>query len=119
MPFKKIQGEKELSFNNIQDANAAVNIVSNFTDPTAVVIKHAVPCGAATSDVITEAFIKALQADSLSAFGGIIGLNRKLEKDLAEEIIKSFYEVVAAPEFSPESLEVLQKKNNLKDGLIM
>ncbi len=114
VPFTKIQGEKELSFNNIQDANAAVNIMKSLNDPSVIIIKHAVPCGAAYSKDVSDAYRKALSSDPMSAFGGIVGLNRRLEKNLAEEIIKTFYEVVAAPDFSDESLEVLKRKQNLR-----
>ncbi|MFH1415847.1 MAG: bifunctional phosphoribosylaminoimidazolecarboxamide formyltransferase/IMP cyclohydrolase [Elusimicrobiota bacterium] len=114
VPFRMIQGEKELSFNNIQDSNAAMKIVKDFEEPAVVIIKHAVPCGAAVSKDIVTAYKKALESDPMSAFGGIVGLNRKLEKDLAEELTKNFYEVIIAPGFSGESLEVLKAKPNLR-----
>ncbi len=114
VPFKKIQGEKELSFNNIQDANAAINIVKSFSAPAAVIIKHLVPCGAASKDDILDSYINALKSDPMSAFGGIIGLNEKLEKNVAREIIKSFFEVIVAPDFSKDSLKILSGKPNLR-----
>jgi phosphoribosylaminoimidazolecarboxamide formyltransferase/IMP cyclohydrolase len=114
LPFEKIQGEKELSFNNLQDLNGAVNIVKSFNEPAVAIIKHAVPCGAASCSNFYDSYMKALESDSLSAFGGIVGLNGRLEKDVAEEIVKHFYEVVVAPEFSAESLEVLAQKKNLR-----
>lgn len=114
VPFKKIRGIRELSFNNIQDINAAVNIVRSFDEPAAVIIKHSVPCGAASSSTVLDAYRRALESDSMSAFGGIIGLNRKLEKNLAEEIIKNFFEVIAAPDFSKDGLEILSQKKKLR-----
>ncbi len=114
VPFKKIQGEKELSFNNIQDANAAINIVKSFSSPAAVIIKHLVPCGAASKDDILDSYINALKSDPMSAFGGIIGLNEKLEENVAREIIKSFFEVIVAPDFSKDSLKILSGKPNLR-----
>lgn len=114
VPFKKIQGEKELSFNNIQDANAAINIVKSFSAPAAVIIKHLVPCGAASKDDVFDSYINALKSDPMSAFGGIIGLNEKLEENVAREIIKSFFEVVVAPDFSKDGLKILSGKPNLR-----
>ncbi|MBN2407107.1 MAG: bifunctional phosphoribosylaminoimidazolecarboxamide formyltransferase/IMP cyclohydrolase [Elusimicrobia bacterium] len=114
IPFEKIRGEKELSFNNIQDTNAAVNIVREFSGPAAVIIKHIVPCGAALSGDIGGAYSKALQSDPMSAFGGIVGLNREVDAQLAGEIVKNFYEVVAAPGYSEEALAVFGGKPNLR-----
>jgi phosphoribosylaminoimidazolecarboxamide formyltransferase/IMP cyclohydrolase len=114
LPFEKIQGEKELSFNNFLDINSAFNIIKNFDRPAAVIIKHTVPCGAACSGDIRTAFVKALESDPMSAFGGIIGINRTLEAELTEEIIKTFFEVVIAPGFGKKGLEILSRKPNLR-----
>ncbi|MEA3506053.1 MAG: bifunctional phosphoribosylaminoimidazolecarboxamide formyltransferase/IMP cyclohydrolase [Elusimicrobiota bacterium] len=115
IPFKKLAGEKELSFNNIYDLNAAVNIVKSFENrPCAAVIKHAVPCGAAVAGNIEKAYIRALEADSMSAFGGIVGLNRPPTPDTAEKITEHFFEVVTAPGFSGEVLDILKRKKNLR-----
>lgn len=110
---KQHQG-KELSYNNILDAEAAINCVSEFTMPACVIVKHANPCGAATATTIDEAYGKAYQADPLSAFGGIVALNRPCTKEIAEAISQIFMEVVIAPEFTPEALTVFAAKPNLR-----
>lgn len=111
---KKLQG-KELSYNNILDSNSALEIVKEFEEPTAVVMKHNNPCGVATRKTIEEAYEIAFeQGDPQAAFGGIIALNRKVSKELAEKIVSSFLEVVIAPGFSDESLEILKKKKRLR-----
>ena len=112
---KQLQG-KELSFNNIMDLNAALEIVKEFDDPAAVVIKHTNPCGAATSLDLKQAYIKALESDRLSAFGSIIGVNRIVDKELAEIFMREagFIECVIAPEFSDEAKDVLSQKKNLR-----
>lgn len=105
---------KELSYNNILDAEAALNCVSEFTVPACVIVKHANPCGAATASSIDEAYGKAYQADPLSAFGGIVALNRPCTKDIADAITQIFMEVVIAPAFTPEALAVFAAKPNLR-----
>jgi phosphoribosylaminoimidazolecarboxamide formyltransferase/IMP cyclohydrolase len=105
---------KELSFNNIFDMDAALNIVKVFDEPAAVIIKHANPCGVAISDDITDAYIKAYEADSLSAFGGICALNRKCTTGIAEKIDKMFMEVIIAPDYEEEALNILTKKKNIR-----
>ena len=110
---KVLQG-KQLSYNNIMDADAALNVVRDFTEPACVVIKHANPCGASTDKDITKAFKQAYNADSLSAFGGVIALNRECNKEIAEEISKVFAEIVISTKFSSEALEILAKKKNLR-----
>ncbi len=115
IPFEKLAGEKELSFNNIYDLNAAVNIVKNFSGvPAVAIIKHAVPCGAALAEDIETAYSKALRSDSMSAFGGIAGLNRPPTVKTAQMITEHFFEVVAAPDFSKEVLAILKSKKNLR-----
>jgi len=110
---KQLQG-KELSYNNIMDADAALSLVREFSDPTAAFIKHANPCGIATSKNINDAFINAYEGDSKSAFGGIIALNRPCTNDLAETITGQFFEVVIAPSFEAKALEVFKAKPNLR-----
>jgi phosphoribosylaminoimidazolecarboxamide formyltransferase/IMP cyclohydrolase len=105
---------KPLSYNNILDAEAALNCVSEFELPACVIVKHANPCGAATATSIDEAYGKAYQADPLSAFGGIVALNRPCTKEIAEAITQIFMEVVIAPEFSAEALAVFASKPNLR-----
>ncbi len=105
---------KELSFNNIYDMDAALTIVKAFDDPAAVVIKHANPCGVAVSADITGAYVKAYEADPLSAFGGICALNRKCTKGIADKVEKMFMEVIIAPDFEAEALDTLKKKKNIR-----
>jgi len=109
----QIQG-KELSYNNINDADAALQLVSEFADPAAVIIKHANPCGVAIGDNLADAYKKALATDPVSAFGGIISLNRKLEADMASEIAKMFVEAIIAPDASDKAKEILSAKKNLR-----
>ena len=111
--FIQLQG-KELSYNNLLDIESAINIVSEFNIPGAVVIKHTNPCGAAISDTLLEAYIKAHDADPTSAFGSIVGLNRDVDKKVAEELSKTFIEVVVATNFDDEALVILGKKKNLR-----
>lgn len=105
---------KELSFNNILDADAALNLISEFEEPAAAVIKHTNPCGVATDKNINDAFKNAYQADAMSAFGGVIILNRPCTKEIAESINKVFAELVIAPEFNKGALEILKQKKNIR-----
>ncbi len=107
-------GGKELSFNNIIDLDAAVNIVEEFEEPVAVVIKHTNPCGVATGEVLLEAYKKARQCDPVSAFGSIVGFNRKVDSKTAEEIVKAFVEAVIAPDFEDEAVKVLKVKKDIR-----
>ena len=91
-----LQG-KELSFTNLLDLDAAARIVLEFDEPAAAVIKHTNPCGAATGTAIAEAYVRARDADSLAAFGGIVGLNRSIDEDTARAIVSTFIEAVIAP----------------------
>lgn len=109
----QLQG-KELSYNNWLDTDSALRISQEFSVPTAVIIKHTNPCGVANGTSIEEAFSKAYQADPVSAFGGILAINGKVEGNLASEIVKTFWEVILAPEFSQEAQEILAKKGNLR-----
>lgn len=110
---QKLQG-KDLSYNNFNDADAALAIVCEFSNPSCVIVKHANPCGVASSDNILQSYKKAFESDCKSAFGGIVALNRKVDVDLAEEISKIFFEVIIAPEFSDLAIETLSKKKNLR-----
>lgn len=105
---------KPLSYNNILDTEAAWNCVSEFDLPACVIVKHANPCGAASAATIDEAYGKAYQADPISAFGGIVALNRPCTKEIAEAITQIFIEVVIAPEYAPEALEFFKTKPNLR-----
>ncbi len=106
---------KALSYNNIADLDAAVSIAAEFTEATAVIIKHANPCGAAVSEEgLIRAYEKAYSTDSKSAFGGIICLNRDVSVEVAEKISEIFVEAVIAPSFAPEALEILTKKKNIR-----
>ncbi|HDQ26347.1 MAG TPA: bifunctional phosphoribosylaminoimidazolecarboxamide formyltransferase/IMP cyclohydrolase [bacterium] len=105
---------KELSFNNIYDIDAALLIVKAFDAPAAVIIKHANPCGAALGKDITEAYVRAFEADPLSAFGGICALNRECTVEIAQRIDKMFMEVITAPGYSEEALNILKNKKNIR-----
>ncbi|MFT4967396.1 MAG: phosphoribosylaminoimidazolecarboxamide formyltransferase/IMP cyclohydrolase [Candidatus Deianiraeaceae bacterium] len=113
MNFKQLNG-KELSYNNINDANSAFNISCFFEEPTSVIVKHATPCGIATANTIEQAYTDALNADKTSAFGGIVAINREISTSVAEEISKHFFEVIIAPSFAEDALSILQKKKNLR-----
>ena len=105
---------KELSYNNINDTNGALDLLREFTEPTIVAVKHANPCGVATAKTISEAFFKANAADPTSIFGGIIASNRTIDKDTAEQISKIFIEIVVAPDFTEEALAILEQKANIR-----
>ena len=105
---------KELSFNNIADADAAWSAASDFEEPAVAVIKHMNPCGLADHEDLTEAYKRALAGDPVSAFGGIVACNRKVDLATAEEISKVFYEIVIAPSFEEEALALLKKRKNLR-----
>ncbi|RMH79920.1 MAG: bifunctional phosphoribosylaminoimidazolecarboxamide formyltransferase/IMP cyclohydrolase PurH [Acidobacteria bacterium] len=110
---KVLQG-KEMSYNNYLDADCAFRLVSEFSKPACVIVKHTNPCGVALDKDHTQAFEKAFSSDPESAFGGIVALNYRVEKELAERLKEVFLEVVVAPDFSEEALEVLAKKKNLR-----
>lgn len=113
LPFMQLQG-KELSFNNILDAYGAWQAVLEFKDPAAVIFKHITPCGMGTGADIAEAFERAWSTDPLSAFGGIIAVNRRLDGRIAEFLAKKFVEVICAPDYDARALEVFAKKTNLR-----
>ena len=110
---KQLNG-KEMSYNNIQDANAALNIVREFKEPFAVGLKHMNPCGAAIGTDIKDAWVKAYEADTVSIFGGIVAVNREITKEVAELMKPIFLEIIMAPSFSEEALEILCTKKNLR-----
>ncbi|MEE8393472.1 MAG: bifunctional phosphoribosylaminoimidazolecarboxamide formyltransferase/IMP cyclohydrolase [Rhodospirillales bacterium] len=110
---EQLQG-KELSFNNLNDTDAAYELVAEFDGPACAIIKHANPCGVALGQTLKEAYLKALASDPLSAFGGIIALNRTLDAESAGEIVKLFAEVVIAPGIDGEARAVLGAKKNLR-----
>ncbi|PYS45903.1 MAG: bifunctional phosphoribosylaminoimidazolecarboxamide formyltransferase/inosine monophosphate cyclohydrolase [Acidobacteria bacterium] len=110
---KQLQG-KELSYNNIVDLEAARELVSEFDKPACAIIKHTNPCGAAVGNDLREAYLKAYQADSLSAFGSIIGFNRNVDGATAEEAVKLFVEAIIAPDFNADAIKILSTKTHLR-----
>ncbi|SEH12611.1 phosphoribosylaminoimidazolecarboxamide formyltransferase / IMP cyclohydrolase [Natronorubrum sediminis] len=108
------EGAKALSYNNYNDADGALNLIKEFDEPAAAVIKHTNPAGCATADNLAEAYEKALSTDPMSAFGGIVALNRECDAKTAELVIDSFKEVVVAPGYTDDALEVLFEKDNLR-----
>ena len=105
---------KELSYNNILDTDAALQLTMEFDHPACVIIKHTNPCGAALGVSIAQAHRQAMLTDPLSAFGGIVGFNREVDKEAAQEVAKVFTEVVIAPSYSEDALEILNGKKNLR-----
>ena len=105
---------KELSYNNINDANAALQIVREFDEPAVVAVKHMNPCGVGIGETIYEAYLKAYQADPTSIFGGIVAANRTIDEQTAAKLHEIFLEIVLAPDFTPEALSILKKKKNIR-----
>lgn len=105
---------KELSYNNINDANGALELLKEFDEPTVVAVKHANPCGVASAQTIYEAYAGAYQADPVSIFGGIIAANREIDAQTAEEINKIFVEIVIAPSYTKEAVDILTSKKNIR-----
>ena len=110
---KQLHG-KELSYNNINDGNAALSIVKEFDQPAVVAVKHTNPCGVGIGETIYDAFRKAYESDPVSIFGGIIAANRPIDKQTALELKEIFLEIIMAPSFTDEALEVLKEKKNLR-----
>jgi phosphoribosylaminoimidazolecarboxamide formyltransferase/IMP cyclohydrolase len=105
---------KELSFNNINDTNGALELLKEFTEPTVVACKHGNPCGVGSSDTILDAWVKAFAADKVSIYGGIVVVNREVTLALAEEMKNVFLEVIVAPSYEKAALELLQTKKNVR-----
>lgn len=105
---------KELSYNNINDTNGAIELLKEFDEPTIVAVKHANPCGVGSGTTIYEAYMKAYEADPVSIFGGIVASNREIDADVAKEMNKIFLEIVIAPSFSQQALEILKQKKNIR-----
>ena len=105
---------RELSYNNLMDADAAWRTVSDFAEPAVAVIKHANACGLSSHDDLAQAYLQAYEGDTVSAFGGIVGFNRPVTPAAAEAMNPVFYEVVVAPDYAPEALQILQRKRNLR-----
>ena len=111
--FETLNG-KELSYNNFKDVDIAWKCANEFDEPACCALKHNTPCGVATGESAYEAYMKAYEVDTTSIFGGIIGFNRKVDKATAEEMVKIFLEVIAAPDYDDDALEVLKTKKNLR-----
>ena len=114
---EQLQG-KELSYNNLVDLDACWVLAEEFDEPAVAIIKHTNPCGAATGGSVLEAYEKALAADPVSAFGGVIGINREVDSAAATQIAKLFVEAIAAPGFTAEALEIFAAKKNLRLVLV-
>jgi phosphoribosylaminoimidazolecarboxamide formyltransferase / IMP cyclohydrolase len=110
---KQLHG-KELSYNNINDAEAAIQIVKEFTEPAAVAVKHMNPCGVGIGNSVFDAFSKAFAADPVSIFGGIVALNREVDAETARKLHEIFLEIIIAPSFSDAALDILTGKKNLR-----
>ena len=123
--YKNLIQGKNLSFNNIKDIESSLNCIRDFSKPTSVIIKHTSPCGVASNKNLYKAIFDSIKADSISAFGGIVAINRTLDQKSAKLLIKNFFEIILAPNFTKESLKILKTKKNLtliktnsiKDGL--
>lgn len=111
--MKQLHG-KALSYNNLVDMESAWNMVWEFEEPAVCIIKHTNPCGAARANTISEAYRKAFAADDVSAFGGIVSLNREVDEATAEQMSKVFLEVIMAPAFSQKALDILTAKKNIR-----
>ena len=109
----QIQG-KELSYNNIQDGAAALNLIKEFDAPTCVALKHMNPCGVGTADTLLEAWQKAYEADPTSIFGGIVAFNRTVDAEIARQCVDIFLEIILAPKFTEEALTIFATKKNLR-----
>ena len=105
---------KELSYNNINDANGALDLLKEFDEPTVVAVKHANPCGVGSAEDIYSAYMRAYEADPVSIFGGIVAANREIDEKTAEEINKIFIEIIIAPAFTEAALNVLKQKKNIR-----
>ncbi|HEY5575224.1 MAG TPA: bifunctional phosphoribosylaminoimidazolecarboxamide formyltransferase/IMP cyclohydrolase, partial [Clostridiaceae bacterium] len=111
--FQQLNG-KELSYNNLKDMDIALKVVAEFEEIACCALKHNTPCGAAIAETVYDAYMKTFECDETSIFGGIVAFNRKVDKKTAEEMVKIFLEIVTAPEFDEDALEVLKTKKNLR-----
>ncbi|MBE6066894.1 MAG: bifunctional phosphoribosylaminoimidazolecarboxamide formyltransferase/IMP cyclohydrolase [Clostridium lundense] len=111
--FMQLNG-KELSYNNLKDMDVAWKVACEFDETVCCALKHNTPCGVALGNTVKEAYLKAYECDDVSIFGGIVAFNKKVDKETAEELEKIFLEIVIAPDFDEEALEVLTKKKNLR-----
>ncbi len=111
--FCKLNG-KELSYNNIKDMDIAWKVVSEFEETVCCAVKHNTPCGVAIGESVYDSYIKAYECDKISIFGGVVAFNKKIDKKTAEELQKIFLEIVIAPEFDEDALEILSSKKNLR-----
>ncbi|MDO5577394.1 MAG: bifunctional phosphoribosylaminoimidazolecarboxamide formyltransferase/IMP cyclohydrolase, partial [Fibrobacter sp.] len=109
--FEKLNG-KEISYNNLLDIDAAINLINEFEEPTFAILKHNNACGVASRGTLLEAWCDALAGDPVSAFGGVLICNREVDKDTAEKINTLFFEVIIAPKYAPQALEILKSKKN-------
>ncbi len=110
---EQLQG-KELSYNNLVDLDAAWELIGEFDEPAAAIIKHTNPCGCAEQPTLAESYRKAVEADPVSAFGGVVAFNRTVDGETAAEVTKIFTEAIAAPDYTPEALAILASKKNLR-----
>jgi len=108
-----LQG-KAMSYNNYLDTDAATGLLREFDEITAVIVKHNNPCGVATGDSLHEAYLRARDVDPVSAYGGIVALNRKVDSDVAEELASTFIEVVIAPSYTEKALAIMKRKENMR-----
>ncbi|MBE0650940.1 MAG: bifunctional phosphoribosylaminoimidazolecarboxamide formyltransferase/IMP cyclohydrolase [Bacteroidales bacterium] len=109
--FEQLHG-KEISYNNLQDLDAAIHLIDEFEETTFVIMKHTNACGVATRDNLLDAWIDALAGDPVSAFGGVLITNRVITKEVAEEINKLFFEIITAPDYDDDAFEILKSKKN-------
>ncbi len=115
LPHARVLQGKELSYNNIMDTDAAIDVVREFSEPAAAIIKHANPCGVAVGGkTLAETYKMARRTDPISAFGGIVALNREIDQDTADSLAETFLEVIVAPGFTPGALDILAAKKNLR-----
>ena len=109
---------KNISYNNIIDIDSGLRCLSEFSEPTSIIVKHTNPCGVASAKKINEAFIKSYESDKKSAFGGIILLNRKVNSNVAKKIVNKFFEIIVAPKFEREAIKILKTKKKLNNFTI-
>ncbi len=114
---RQLQG-KELSYNNLVDLDAAWQLIAEFDAPASAIIKHTNPCGCAEGATLAESYRRAFEADPVSAYGGVLAFNRKVDAETASEIVKTFIEAIAAPEYTEDSLRILREKKKISGGFL-